>query len=219
MPHISIRPLVRPAAVLSLALLAACASNPPARRVWVGPRIDLKQYEIIGMVEFSSNSKGKLAELATRRFEESARRDQDMVRMVEVGTQQQALASAGQGQWNAESCKTIARQHGARTLFRGTLTLRNVHPSVQLSTFFRSGTVTASVEANLDVEMIEAETGASIWSRSSSATRNLGQVSVFGGKEYSFDAADPQQAYGDLVDSLVNDVVRDFQGSWQTQAQ
>jgi hypothetical protein len=219
MPHISIRPIVRPVAVLSLVLLGACASNPPARRVWVAPRIDLKQYEIIGMVGFSSNSKGKLAELATRRFEEQARRDQDMVRMVEVGSQQQALASAGQGSWSPESCKAIARQHNARTLFRGTLTLRNVHPSVQLSSLFRSGTVTASVEANLDVEMIEAETGASIWSRSSSATRNLGQVSVFGGKEYSFDAADPQQAYGDLVDSLVADVARDFQGSWQTQSQ
>ena len=217
MPHISIRPIARPVAVLSLALLAACASNPPARRVWVGPRIDLKQYEIIGMVEFASNSKGKLASLATRRFEESARRDQDMVRMVEIGTQQQALASANQGQWSPESCKAVAKQHNANTLFRGTLTLRNVHPAVQLNSFFRSGTVTAQVEATLEVEMLEAETGASIWSRSSQATRSLGQVSVFGGKEYSFDAADPQAAYGDLVDSLVNDVTRDFQGSWQTQ--
>jgi hypothetical protein len=217
MPHIAIRRIVRPSAVLSLALLAGCASNPPARRVWVQPRIDLKQYEIIGMMEFSSNSKGKLAELATRRFEEASRRDQNMVRMVELGTQQQALASASQGDWNAESCKAIARQHNASTMFRGTLTLRNVHPAVELNSFFRSGTVTAQVEATLEVEMIEAQTGASIWSRSSQATRSLGQVSVFGGKEYSFDAADPQQAYGELVDSLVNDVVRDFQGSWQTQ--
>jgi hypothetical protein len=217
MPHISIRPIVRPVAVLSLALLAACASNPPARRVWVGPRIDLKQYEILGMMEFSSNSKGKLASLATRRFEEAARRDQNMVRMVELGTQQQALASANQGDWNAESCKVIAKQHNASTLFRGSLTLRNVHPAVQLNSFLRSGTVNAEVEATLDVEMIEAQTGASIWSKSSQATRSLGQVSVFGGKEYSFDAADPQAAYGELVDSLVNDVARDFQGSWQTQ--
>ena len=127
------------------------------------------------------------------------------------------LFRSNQGQWSAESCKAIAKQHNANTLFRGTLTLRNVHPAVQLNSFFRSGTVTAQVEATLDVEMIEAETGASIWSRSSQATRNLGQVSVFGGKEYSFDAADPQLAYGELVDSLVSDVVRDFQGSWQTE--
>ena len=208
---------IRPLAVLSLVLLAGCASNPPARRVWVAPRIDLKPYETIGMVEFTSTSKGKLAGLATRRFEEAARRDQDMLRMVDVGTKQQALASVDGGAWDAEACRAVGRKHGVKTMFEGVLTVSKVHPTVALSAFFKSGQVNANVNAVLEVRMIETETGASIWSRSASTTRTLGQVSVFGGKEFVFDAADPEAAYGDLVDDLVNQVAQDLQGSWQLQ--
>lgn len=203
--------------VLSLVVLSGCASHPPARRVWVGPRVDLKPYETIGMVQFTSTSKGELAAMATRRFVEAARRDQDMLRMVDIGTQQEALASAGRDLWSPESCRAIGRKHGVRTMFRGTLTLSSVRPNVQLSALLRSGQVSANVDATLEVEMIEVETGASIWSRSGRATRTLGQVSVFGGKDYVFDAADPDAAYGDLVDDLVFQVARDLQGSWQTQ--
>ena len=208
---------VRSIAVLSLILLSGCASSPPARRVWVGPRVDLKPYEIIGMVEFTSASKGKLAGLTTRRFAEAARRDQEMLRMVDIGPKPAALASVGMGAWNAETCRAVGRKHGVRTMFQGTLTVSNVRPSVQLSALFKSGQVTAQVDATLEVEMIEVETGASIWSRSASATRTMGQVSVFGGKEFAFDAADPEHAYGDLVDFLVSRVAADLQGSWQTQ--
>ena len=202
--------------VLSFALLAGCASNPPARRVWVGPRVDLKPYETIGMVAFTSTSKGKLAEMATRRFEEEARRDQDMLRMVDVGTQQQALASVGKDQWNPEACRAVGRKQGIKSMFEGTLTISKVHPNVALTSFFKSGTVTADVNAVLEVRMIETETGASIWSRSASTTRTLGQVSVFGGNNYSFDAANPEAAYGDLVNDLVSQVAQDLQGGWQT---
>lgn len=208
---------IRPLAVLSLVLLAGCASNPPARRVWVAPRIDLKPYETIGMVEFTSTSKGKLAGLATRRFEEAARRDQDMLRMVDVGTKQQALASVDGDAWDAQACRAVGRKHGVKTMFEGVLTVSKVHPTVALSAFFKSGQVNANVNAVLEVRMIETETGASIWSRSAATTRTLGQVSVFGGKEFVFDAADPEAAYGDLVDDLVNQVAQDLQGSWQLQ--
>lgn len=204
------------AVALSLVLVAGCASNPPARRVWVGPRVDLKPYETIGMVAFTSSSKGKLAAMATRRFEEAARRDQDMLRMVDVGTQQEALASVGKDQWNPEACRAVGRKQGIKSMFEGTLTVSKVHPNVALTSFFKAGQVTADVNAVLEVRMIETETGASIWSRSASTTRTLGQVSVFGGKDFAFDAADPEAAYGDLVEDLVSQVARDLQGGWQT---
>ncbi len=210
-----LRTPVRSVAVLSLLLLAGCASNPPARRVWVGPRIDLKPLEIIGMVDFTSTSKGSVAALATRRFAEAARRDQEMVRMIDVGPEPTALASVGKSQWSREACRDLARAHGVKTLVRGTLTLSGVRPNVQVSALWRSGQVAGTVDATLEVEMIEAETGASIWSRSASATRSVGQVSVYG-KSVDFNAEDPEAAYGDLVDSLVSRVAADLQGSWQT---
>jgi hypothetical protein len=217
MTRIPVRPVAIICIAASFTLLAACASNPPARRVWVGPRIDLKPYETIGMVEFTSSSKGRLAGLATRRFAEAARRDQDMVRMVDVGSRGAALASVGRDQWDPDSLRAIGRKHGVRSMFVGTLTISSVRPALSVSTFFKSGQVTAQVDATLEVQMIESETGASIWSRSASATRSVGQVTVYGGKEFAFDADDPDNAYGDLVDFLVSRVTQDFHGRWVTQ--
>jgi hypothetical protein len=169
------------------------------------------------MVEFSSSTKGELGALASRRFAEAARCDQEMLRMIDVGPRQQALASVRRGTWDPESFRAIGRKHDLKSLFVGTLQISNVRPNVQLSTLLNSGRVTAQVDAVLEVQMIETETGASIWSRSASGTRTLGGIRVFSGKEFVFDADDPQSAYGDLVDFLVNQVARDLQGSWVTQ--
>jgi hypothetical protein len=75
--------------------------------------------------------------------------------------------------------------------------------------------VSAQVDATLDVQMIETATGASLWSGSGRATRTLGNVGVFGGRDFAFDAADPERAYGDLVDALVEQATRDFHATWE----
>lgn len=203
-------------ALLSLVALC-CVKSSPQHRVWEGPRVVLKPYEIIGMVEFTSSTKGELAALATRRFTEAARRDQEMLRVVDVGTQKQALASVGQKRWTPEIYREVGQKHGLKSIFQGTLTLSKVQPTAQISSLLRSGQVTANVAATLEVQMIEVESGASVWSRSASATRTLGHVSVLGGKDFVFDAADPEAAYGELVDALVAQVAQDLQGRWVIQ--
>jgi hypothetical protein len=52
--------------------------------VRVPPRIDLAAHEIIGAARFESTNEGKLGPLATRRFTDLARRDQGLVRMMDV---------------------------------------------------------------------------------------------------------------------------------------
>ena len=42
------------------------------------------------------------------------------------------------------------------------------------------------------------------------ATTEVGHISVFGDREFVFNAEDPEQAYGELIDLLVNQVTRDF---------
>jgi hypothetical protein len=205
-------------AVVALAMLQGCAGGqraPVVQPVWVAPRIDLKQHEMIGIVEFTSNSKGKLGPMATRRFTESARRDQGVVRIVDVRPGAEVARSGGQIRWTPEMYKTVGRENNAQTLLIGQLKISSVKPGIQVSSLLRSGNVSAQVDATLEVQMIETATGASIWNGSGSATRTLGNVGVFGGKEFAFDADDPERAYGDLVDALVEQATRDFHGSWE----
>jgi hypothetical protein len=203
-------------ALTTLAIMSGCGGHraPAVQPVWVAPAIDLKQYELIGIVEFSTTSKGHLGPLATRRFTEAARRDQGVVRIVDVRPAAEVARSGAPNRWTPETFKAIGRDAGVKTLMTGQLTISSVKPNLQMSAFLNSGHVSAVVDATLEVQLIETETGASLWNGSGTATRTLGDVGVFGGKNFTFDAADPDRAYGDLVDALVEQATRDFHASW-----
>lgn len=193
--------------VCSLVVAAGCAAR--YRTVMVPPRIDLAQHEIIGVAQFASTNEGQLGPLATRRFTDLARRDQGLVRMMDVNLVAEERSPA--------VYRELGRRSGARTLFVGSVEVSDIRPNLSISRVLESGSLTANVDATLKVDLIETESGASIWSTSSRATRTIGHVTVFGGKRFAFDAEDPEQAYGALIDALVAQVVSDFQARWVRQ--
>ena len=206
------RSLVLALGALLLAGALGCAGR---QSYMVPPRVDLKQHETIGVVEFDSSAKGELGPLATRRFTDTARSDQGLVRIVGFGSKTEAMRSVSTSRWDTETFKALGLTHGVRTILTGKLTVSDVRPDVQLAPSLRSGNLSGLVDATLDVELIETSTGASIWSTSARATHSVGQISVFGGKDFVFDAADPERVYGGLIDTLVEQVTRDFRVSWE----
>jgi hypothetical protein len=206
---------MRRASSLSLALLpivAALACG--GKKVMVPPAIDLQQHEILGIIEFSSNSKGELGELTTTRFMEWARADQGLVRMIELGTEDEVLSNQSSRRLDPATYKAIGKDWEVATVFVGELEISDIRPTVSITTDLSALGAAADVDATLTVHMIETATGASIWNRSASVTKRVGHVSIFGGRDISFDAEDPERAYGELVDALVEAVTRDFRVSW-----
>jgi hypothetical protein len=202
--------------LLATALGCAGRSSGPSLQTYrIAPRINLQQHEMIGIVDFDTDSRGRLGDLASKRFVESARRDQGLVRMIDIGSKDDALHSVGRDRWDVETLKALGREYNVQTLLVGDLKVSNVKPNVSIGTALRSGTLSAHVNATLAVELIETSTGASLWSRTAQATESVGHVSVLGGKDVVFDADDPEQAYGSLIDTLVAQVTRDFQVSWE----
>ncbi len=186
---------------LAVVVVAGCAAR--YRTVMVPPRIDLTQHEIIGVAPFDSTNEGQLGPLATRRFTDLARRDQGLVRMMEV--------DLGAGERTPAAYRELGQRSGTRTLFVGSVEVSDIRPELSVSRMLESGSLTANVDATLKVDLIETGTGASIWSASSRATRTIGHITVFGGRRFAFDAEDPERAYGALIDALVGQVVSDFQ--------
>lgn len=193
--------------VLLLAVTVGCAER--RETVTLPPRVDLKQLETIGIIDFSTTSKGKLGPLATRRFTEAAREDQGMVRMLEFGPQADVLRRVGSSDLSPEAIQAVGSEFGVQTILTGELTVSEVKPDVVISAL-RSGSLSAKVDATLDVRLIEASSGASIWSSSARSTQSVANVSVWKGGGFVFDADDPDRAYGDLIDSLVAQVTQDF---------
>ena len=201
--------------VLFVLVCSSCSVRQPAPPpVMVPPQIDLHSHELIGILEFGSTAKGELAPLATRRFTEAARRDQGLVRIVDLGTQDQALRSVGRDRLDGDALIAIGRKYGVKTIVTGDLAVSQVRPDVSIDTLLRSGSVTAQVDATLEVRIYEAASGAALWNRSGRTTHAVGHVQVWGAKAFAFDARNPEVAYGGLVDDLVSQVSTPFQNSW-----
>ncbi len=131
-----------------------------------------------------------------------------MVRVVGFGPESAALQSVGRNELNPDTFRALGQEHGVRTILTGVLEISDIRPDIRIASSLKSGSLSAQVDATLAVQLIEAATGASIWSTSASATTSVGHISVLGSRDFVFDAEDPERAYGGLVDSLVEQVTR-----------
>ncbi|KPK67154.1 hypothetical protein AMJ71_07715 [candidate division TA06 bacterium SM1_40] len=195
------------------ALMAAAAGCGP--KVMVPPRIDLVQHEVIGIIEFTSSSEGGLASHATRKFTDAARRDQGMVRIVDLGSEAEVLREVGRDRLDQAAFQALGETRGINTIITGELLVSDVRPDISITPGFGFLSFAAEVDASLAVQMVETVSGASIWSSSASTTERVGHVSIFGGDTFTFDAEDPEEAYGRLVDTLVEETTRDFRVTWE----
>ncbi len=204
--------------VIAAILLGGVSGCGHTTTVMVPPRIDLKQHEVVGVIDFACSAEsdeGELTQLVTSRFIDAARRDQGLVRVVRLGTEEEALASVGQPRLDATAFKMLGEKHGVTTVITGDFTMSSLRPSVNLLQSLTSVCVRADVQATLAVQMVEAATGASLWSESAGATRPVGGMSISGNKQVVLDVRDPEKVYGSLVNDLVWAVTPDFRPTWQ----
>jgi hypothetical protein len=74
----------------------------------------------------------------------------------------------------------------------------------------------AGVSAQLTVQLVSTRTGGTMWRSSANANGTLGRVG-FGGGGTAVAMRDPDEAYGEVVQSLVSDVTRDLRPTWVKQ--
>ena len=203
--------------MLASMIVAALHCGPRRERftVMIPPRVELAQLERIGVVEFRADGKDDLGRLATQRFTESARRDQGLVRMLDLGQERDVLRSIGLTQWEPDAYQAVGDKREVATILLGELTLAEAKPSFRVASDLGSGSVSMNVRATLAVQLVEAESGAAIWSRTATASRSLGNVAVHDLEDVRVATGDPAAAYGELVDSLVNEVTGDFHARWE----
>ncbi len=206
--------------IVLVAGMPACSRREPVpsyQMVQLPPLIDLTEYELIGVLPIHNSSRDDVGPLTTRKLMEWARRDQGIVRMVEVGSVPGAPRPDRQGRWNPEDIKAFGAKHDLRTILAGEIVMSDVKPDIRVAASLRSGSVTALMDVSLHVELLETSTGASIWSSSAQVRQNVAHLGVSDGRNVTFDASDPEATYGGLVETLVEQVTRDFRGTWVRQ--
>ena len=199
---------------LVVSMMAAFIIAGCAPKVMVPPRVDLKGYEIIGLVEFESNSEGNFGHYVTQRFMEAITEDQPGIKIVELGTKDELLAELGMSSLGPEALDSIARRFGIKTLITGNLDLSQPSPNLHGILGVTSMGMNLDVSAMLTVKLRDTNSGATVWTASASDEREIANVG-FGGGLFNLDAEDPDKAYGKLTDKLLEKVTRDFRVTYE----
>jgi hypothetical protein len=193
---------------LAVALLfAGCA------RVYVQPAIDLKPHEVVGIIQFKTDAKGDLGEFVTQKFIQLVTEDQDEIKIVELGTERDVLEAIGMTHLGPDAYKAIGEKYDLNTVFTGNLDVTEATPSCFFTPGFAS--VEAKVNARLSARLVETGTGGTVWSNSARDERTVAGVQKFG-HGLSFQAEDPEEAYGDMARSLCRRITHDFRGHYES---
>jgi hypothetical protein len=196
--------------LLSLAMLWGCSSTV---LVPVPPRMDLKSYGTLGIIEFGSNSDGAINAHATRQFQEQIQAAQPGTRFIELGNREAVLAAVGGGQLNPDAVRKIGEKYGVAAIFLGDIAYSEPKTDVKLTDLTKlEGGVRAEIKADISSRLVETTTGASVWSNSAWVRRQLGRLNVSAehGVSGGLSKSNPRD---EMVPALVYQLTHDFRPS------
>jgi hypothetical protein len=193
--------------LLSLAMLWGCASTV---LVPVPPRMDLKSYGTLGIVEFASNADPAVNAHATRQFQEQIQAAQPGTPFVDLGSRDAVLAAVGGRQLDVDTLKKIGAKYGVAAIFLGDIAYSEPKTDVNLNDLTKlEGSVRTEVRGDISSRLVDTRTGASVWSSSAWAKRQIGRLSVSGeqGVSGGMSKSNPRD---EMVPALVYHLTEDF---------
>jgi len=196
--------------LLSFAVLLGCSST---ELVSVPPRMDLKSYGTLGIVEFASNSDSTINTYATRQFQEHIQAAQPGTPFLELGTREAVLAAVGGKQLDVDTLKKIGDKYGVAAVFLGDIAYSEPKTDVKLTDVTKlEGGVRTEVRGDISSRLVETRTGASVWSSSAWARRQIGSLSVSAeqGVSGGMSKSNPRE---EMVPALVFHLTQDFRPS------
>jgi hypothetical protein len=198
--------------VLLAAVLCGCSGSRTVV-VPVPPRVDLKPYGTIGIVDFSSNAERATSVHATRQFQEQVQEAQPGTRFLELGTRDVVLSAVGARELDPATLRKIGQMYKVNAVFLGDVVYSEPTTDIKLSDISRlQGGMRTELRGDMSTRLFETATGASVWARSAWAKRQLSnfRVSAEQGVTGSVSKTNPRE---DMVPSLVFQLTHDFRPS------
>jgi hypothetical protein len=200
------------ALLLSLALLWGCSSQTVT--VPVPPRVDLQGFGTLGLVEFSSNATPSINAQTTREFGTHIHAAQPGTRIVKLGSRESLLAAVGRRELDAQALRKIGEKYGVEAIFVGSLSYSEPRTEVKITDVSKlEGGVRVDLRGDISIELMETRSGASMWSSSAWARRQLGRVNVSAEQGVSGGMRGSSNPREEMVPSLVYHLTEDFRPS------
>jgi hypothetical protein len=197
---------------LALLLFAAGCKHEPA--VQLPPRVELSLWPVVGVVEFTDTRRPSLGPLATRHFVEMLHAAQPGARVLELGSAQKVLAEIKRSELDFEAVRALGERYKLDAVFVADVAFSEVKPRVAIGQYWDSVSAGASVRGELRTQLYETRSGATLWTRVSSASADLAHFSMIGGAPPVIGGTDPEDAYAEVVRLMVEYQSGDFYPRW-----
>jgi hypothetical protein len=198
--------------LICLPILFACSHT---EKILVPPRIDLKTYKAIGVIDFSSAAKSDLCEYVTQNYIQTVQSAQPGVRFLELGSKEHVLAHVSRKELDLEAIKSIGGAYHVDALIFGQFSATDPKPHVRLSSTWQSMQAGAVVEASLITKIWETDSGVILWTNSTARKKKVAGLKADTNGNIEFGASDPEEAYGHLVPELVYANTADFRSYYE----
>jgi hypothetical protein len=198
-------------ALLAIAVLGGvdCAAK---QDVWVPPRIDLREYGTLGLVEIRATL--PYGKIATRKLMAALHDAQPGVPVLELGELAGVLRAVGHETLDPDAARAIGERYRVDAVVVGDLAIEQPKPSWSVHSFTEAS-ASADVHGSLDARIFHTNSGATIWSDSVAGKRTIASIDLAAGVRPRIDAVDPEGEEARLVGWLVGRVTRDFRGHWE----
>ena len=183
----------------------------------LSPRMDLKNYGTFGIVQFASNSDLAINSYATQQFQEQVQGAYPGTAILELGNREAVLAAVGASRLDAEAITRIGQKYGVSAVFLGDIAYSDPKTNIRIGDIMKlNGGVRSEVRGDLFTKLMETKSGASVWSSSAWATRQIGSVSLSSGGGVNAKVGDdnPRKA---MVPALIYHVTEDFRPKYVRQ--
>jgi len=198
--------------LLAFFLVSGCSSTV---LVTVPPRVDLKGYGTLGVVDFTSNY-GLGSARAAQQLQEQIQSAQPGTRFIELGSRETVLAAVGRNQLDADAAKRIGKKYGVDAVFLGEIAYSDPKTDIRVNDLAKlDAGLRTEVKGDISARLVETASGASVWSNSGWVRRQVGRVNVSDqGISGSMTKSDPRE---EMVPALVYQITHDFRPTTERQ--
>lgn len=214
----TLTPLGRRSAVFALAgaaLLLLFACGTPMVRVRIPPRVDLKTWPLIGVVDFTTNGYPPLAKEATEKFIQNLEAAQPGSRLLELGDGSRILAELHRSTFDSGTIKAMGARYGVAAVLTGHLAVSGMTPDIHLAPGAEAFSAAAKVNSDLSAKLLETATGATVWSNGAHGRYSMGGLHYGGGGLVNLHYQDPGAQYHKMILDLAAVATNDFRPTYE----
>jgi len=191
------------------------------------PEVALDKYHRVGVINFTSESKGNLNQILTQMFLKDICKATKKALIIELGDEAKLLELVNEKEMNPAAIIGIAKKHDLDGIVTGKTVIHDVNPQIKVirssavempsgkppiftGSGYRGMRAKFDIDASLSVNLIDTKSVINVWSNSAREKKTVTPVNTYpvkGTFGVFFDEKTSEEAHKGLSDALVQDII------------